>query len=36
MRQSFGIDGDSFPRAELIRRGLSARLQQLQSLLSSP
>jgi hypothetical protein len=36
MRQSFGIDGDSFPRAELIRRGPSARLLQLLNLLSSP
>ncbi len=36
MRQSIGNDGISFPRAELIRRGPSARLLKLQSLLSSP
>jgi hypothetical protein len=36
MRQSIGNDGFSFPRAELIHRGASARLQQLQSLLSNP
>jgi hypothetical protein len=36
MRQSFGNDGFSIPRAEPIRRGPSARLLKLQSLLSSP
>ena len=36
MRQSIGNDDFSFPRADLIRCGLPARLQQLQSLLSSP
>jgi hypothetical protein len=37
MRQTFGIDGFSSPRAGLTRGGLSARLRQrLSLLLTSP
>jgi hypothetical protein len=36
MRQALTIDGDFFPRAELIRRGQPARLLQSLDLLSSP